>query len=232
MGVTQHPSQPATFVFGTIQPIAIVGDEDADTGVTIPTLHIVPAAPWATYIPPILPEAQMAPYADIQACMVAVVGGVETDTNMGYYAQGRTYAGQSVTTLARVVVGGTIITPGYFVTSDAQFPGAPDLNNGTITLRAYDLTDNSLVYTEDIDYTVHVYYQLFDGLEWTADAIGFNFIHKLDHNNFSLEGAGKKYRLEYELMTAEQWNPTTETIMPGEPIYIVSEVTIDGLLSR
>ena len=208
-------SQPAGLILQVRTPVLVPGDQDQATGVVIPMIRIVPKEPWAHYETAPLPISQT--YSpSVVACQVGVAGKTQPDSNMGYYATGRTYAGQSVTTMARVV------TPLTGLLTKADFSGTP---GGSLTLRVYDLTDGSLIYTEAVVVADAVEDVPSATPEWTADSVGYNFRHKLDHNKYALEGAGKKYRLEYELINEAQ----TGT---GEPVYVVSEITIDGLLSR
>lgn len=204
-------NQPALHILKALTPIAgsAGGDTQQEEGVIIPTVTIVPVAPWAQY--------EAAPTIAVQvtsnhvlACQIASNGYPVPDSNMGYYAHARTYEGQSIITMARVVL------PITGLLRQLDFAG------GGITLKVYDLTDSSEVYTESLNASSTVFDTPIVDDGWTEDTIGYNFRHALAPSRYELIGAGKKYRLEYSLNVS----------IGADYAYVISEITLDGILSR
>lgn len=167
--------------------------------VTLPNPRIKKSAPPDSATIVVAPKAV--------ATQLAIGTKALSGSNMGFKALGRAYEGQTITTLARVMLPtGGQLTQGL-VTGDG---------GGTnIKLNVYNISETEAQVGTEASLTcsavVSDSFQLDSG--WSVDDVGYNFKHS--YAGTSLDKSGAKIRLEYYIPTDEG------------PLYVVSEVNLD-----
>ena len=92
-----------------------------------------------------------------------------------------------------------------------------------ITCRIYDAYNETLIESIDIEPDDVLYSDMQTDRRWTRDDTGYNFAHTIPGT--ALPEGNTRYRIEYKI------EPASGETDPGDPMYIIAEITTTAILS-